>query len=218
MKRWTKQMGYRLDIYQRYGRGTLEYKGSMPLVDLRCTSHSQEELSIALRAFFRVGKLDGKSEKRFEEALHALDVDHPGCQVEWRKIFEEDREFNQGEFAECVRYQFLSEREELYDAIGVALYEECGEDTTCSCSQVEAALIVARPTLGEKAQKCAAALFQELGEDKLKISVALKYLSDRSLESSEEELHQGIQRKQQKSDKPGLVGGKVGRQTGARFY
>lgn len=165
-----------------------------------------------MRAFFRVGKLDGKSEKRFEEALHALDVDHPGSQVEWRKVFEEDREFNQGEFAECVRDQFLMEREELYDAIGVALYEECGDNTSCSCSQLATALIVARPTLGEKAKTHASALFQELGEERLKISVALKFLSDRSLESSEDEIHQSAQRKQ-KADKPGL-GGKATRQTG----
>lgn len=139
--------------------------------------------------------------------------------MEWRKVFEEDREFNQGEFAECVRDQFLIEREELYDSIGVALYEECGEDVTCTCSQLAAALIVARPTLDEKAQKCASALFRELGEEELKISVALKYLSERSLESNEEELHQNSERKQQKPDKLGFAGGKVGKQSGARdFY
>ena len=170
-------------------------------------------MTVALRAFFRVGKLDGKSEKRFEEALHALDVDQPVQQVEWRKVFEEDREFNQGEFAECIRDQFLIEREELYDAIGVALYEECGEDNYCSCKQLASALIVARPTLGEKATIYASNVFQETEEDKVKISTALKFLSERSLEANEEDPNQTIQRKQ-KPDKPGLAGGKPIKQGG----
>ena len=87
----------------------------------------KEELVVALRAFFKVGKLDGKSEEMFEEALAALETDQPGALVEWRKVFEEDREFNQGAFAECIREQFLTERKHLNDAVAVSLYVECGE-------------------------------------------------------------------------------------------
>lgn len=172
----------------------------------------QEELVIALRAFFRVGKLDGKSEKRFEEVLHALDLDQPGALVEWRKVFEEDREFNQGEFAECVRDQFLIERGEIYDGIGVALYEECGEDDCCTCEQLVAALASARPTLGEKSILFASALFQEREQEAVKITTALKFLSEMSLESDEENLHHSILRKQ-KTEKTSL-GGKSIKQAG----
>lgn len=143
--------------------------------------------------------------------MHALDLDQPGAQVEWRKVFEEDREFNQGEFAECIRDQFLIEREELYDAIGVALYEECGEDNSCSCQQLEYALYTARPSLGAKATYHAKALFETTEEEKLNISIALKFLSERSLELDEEDCQQSLQRKQ-KTDKPGL--GKTTKQAG----
>ena len=42
--------------------------------------------------------------------VQALDEDQEGDIVEYGKIFEEDREFNQGEFAECLRDQWLQVR------------------------------------------------------------------------------------------------------------
>ena len=39
--------------------------------------------------------------------VQALDEDQEGDILEYGKIFEEDREFNQGEFAECLRDQWL---------------------------------------------------------------------------------------------------------------
>ena len=39
--------------------------------------------------------------------VQALDEDQEGDIVEYGKIFEEDREFNQGDFAECLRDQWL---------------------------------------------------------------------------------------------------------------
>ena len=39
--------------------------------------------------------------------VQALDEDQEGDIVEYGKIFEEDREYNQGEFAECLRDQWL---------------------------------------------------------------------------------------------------------------
>ena len=42
--------------------------------------------------------------------VQALDEDQEGDVVEYGKIFEEDREFNQGEFAECLRDQWLQVR------------------------------------------------------------------------------------------------------------
>lgn len=39
-----------------------------------------------------------KTLARFDELMQCLDTDQPGPTVETKKIFEEDREFNQGEF------------------------------------------------------------------------------------------------------------------------
>jgi hypothetical protein len=82
-----------------------------------------------------VGATGGKSAARFDEALQALDQDQGGDAVEWRKIFEEDREYNQGEFAECVRDQFLQERIEFCAALEAAVYEESGNEEECTKEQ-----------------------------------------------------------------------------------
>ena len=67
----------------------------------------QAELRIALHAYFKVGHPGGKTMARFDQLMQGLEEDQPGSNIEWKKIFEEDREFNQGEFAETVRDQFL---------------------------------------------------------------------------------------------------------------
>lgn len=53
---------------------------------------------MALHAYFRVGLPGGKTLQRFDELMQALDEDQPGPSVQWATIFEEDREFNQGEW------------------------------------------------------------------------------------------------------------------------
>lgn len=58
----------------------------------------QEDLRVALHAYFRVGLPGGKTLQRFDELMQALDEDQPGPNVQWATIFEEDREFNQGEW------------------------------------------------------------------------------------------------------------------------
>jgi len=166
----------------------------------------KEELVVALRAFFKVGKLDGKSEEMFEEALAALETDQPGALVEWRKVFEEDREFNQGAFAECIREQFLTERKHLNDAVAVSLYVECGEaaasraadDTArdagnvqpavelyCTKDQFSKALMEALPLMrDEEAANHTATVFEgEPADDAGRIPVkrALKILGEGNL-------------------------------------
>ena len=44
----------------------------------------------------QVGQPSGKTVARFDELMQALDEDQEGDDVEWKKVFEEDREFNQG--------------------------------------------------------------------------------------------------------------------------
>ncbi len=156
----------------------------------------KEELIVALRAFFKVGKLDGKSEEMFEDALEALESDQPGTQVEWRKVFEEDREFNQGAFAECIREQFLTERKHLNDAVAVSLYVACGgtggqagdgvpdDDTRelcCTREQFAHALMDALPLLRhEEAAMHASKVFEDESDD-IPVKRALKVLSEGNL-------------------------------------
>jgi len=78
----------------------------------------------ALRAYFRVGAPGGKSASRFDALLQALDAAAPGgpaTRVAHASLFAEDREFNQGEFAEAVRDQALAERLEFFGEVERAL-------------------------------------------------------------------------------------------------
>ena len=56
----------------------------------------QEDVVVALRAYFRVGAPGSKTVARFEELLAALDADQPGGAIEWEALFLEDKEFSQG--------------------------------------------------------------------------------------------------------------------------
>ena len=104
---------------------------------------------MALKSFFRVDKCGGKCLKRFDEVLQALDGDEPGQNVEWKKLLEEDREFNQGSFAECIRDQYLKERMEFIDSLGIALYEETASEDRCTREQVKRAILTVNPEFSE---------------------------------------------------------------------
>lgn len=141
--------------------------GSMPKEDLRT----------ALSSFFRVGQPGGKTLARFDEVMQALDQDQSGPTVEWKKIFEEDREFNQGEFAECLRDQFLTERIEFFTALETALYEEAGDSEECTKSHVVRAVLMTDPECSEKAAAAAVGGVFFPGVDTLSIKVVIKKLS-----------------------------------------
>lgn len=81
-----------------------------------------------MRGFFEVGTPMGKSEARFEELMDALDEQFPGPQKPWKRLFEEDREFNQGPFAETMRDQYLAERLEKSAALEARLRSAVDED------------------------------------------------------------------------------------------
>lgn len=53
-------------------------------------------MQTALESYFRVGEAGGKTADRFDELMKSLQEDQPGDKVEHRKVFEEDRDFNQG--------------------------------------------------------------------------------------------------------------------------
>lgn len=137
----------------------------------------QEDFRIALSAFFRVGHPGGKSLERFDEAAQALDVDQPGTSVEWKKVFEEDREFNQGEFAETIRDQFLQERIEFFAELQTALYEESGNEEECKKDQVVRAILLIDPLCTEKDAASAASGAFGPGVDVLSVKVVMKKLS-----------------------------------------
>ncbi|EIE22924.1 hypothetical protein COCSUDRAFT_64043 [Coccomyxa subellipsoidea C-169] len=59
-------------------------------------SLTKAEVCSALEAFFAVGQPGGKTVNRFDELMQALDEDQDGPTVQLKKLFEEDREFNQG--------------------------------------------------------------------------------------------------------------------------
>jgi hypothetical protein len=137
----------------------------------------KEDLKIALTSFFRVGQPGGKALARFDEIMQALDEDQPGLTVEWKKVFEEDREFNQGEFAETLRDQFLQERIDFFGALETALYEEANNEEECTKAQIIRAIFNADPECTEKAAATAAAGVFGPGIESLSIKVVMKKLS-----------------------------------------
>jgi hypothetical protein len=137
----------------------------------------KEDLKIGLASFFRVGLPGGKGLPRFDEVMQALEEDQPGPTVEWKKIFEEDREFNQGEFAETLRDQFLQERIDFFAALEIALYEEANDGEECTKAQIIQAILNTDPECSEKAAGIAAAGVFAPGLESLSIKVVIKKLS-----------------------------------------
>ena len=83
----------------------------------------KDDLSRAIRTF-----LADKSEEMLDRPVGALDRDQPGAWVKYEKLFDEDREGNQGYFAEEIRDQFLLEREEFRKGLEKYLEEEALEE------------------------------------------------------------------------------------------
>ena len=105
-------------------------------------------LTQGLESYFKVGQKGGKSVERFQELLEALDKDQPDEEVVWKKLFEEDREYNQGEFAETVRDQYLEERLEYFKELESTLYDQTNFEENCTASQLENALCFVDPDIG----------------------------------------------------------------------
>ena len=60
---------------------------------------NKSDLRIALDTYFRVGQVGGKTLDHFDGLMQALDEDQTEEKFEHKKLFEEDREFNQGNIA-----------------------------------------------------------------------------------------------------------------------
>jgi len=77
------------------------------------TIPQKKMLTDFLRTFF-----PSKSEERMDELIEALDEQCPGeGGIEWSSLMEEDRQGDQGPFAECMRDQDLQERQEYLEDI-----------------------------------------------------------------------------------------------------
>lgn len=119
----------------------------------------KSDVRVALASFFKVGQADGKTPARFDELMKSLDEDQPGESVVWAKVFEEDREFNQGEFAEAIRDQALQERIEFLATLEAALIQEAGDGESCTQAQVARALMAMDSQLSYGAAAAMAASF-----------------------------------------------------------
>jgi hypothetical protein len=109
---------------------------------------AKSEFFAGLKSYFRVGHQGGKSHIRFEQLVAALEKDQPDEEsVEYKSLFEEDREYNQGEFAETVRDQMLEERIEYFKDLEEALYDQTNFEETCSPRALENALCKLDPEM-----------------------------------------------------------------------
>ncbi|KAG2494635.1 hypothetical protein HYH03_007153 [Edaphochlamys debaryana] len=79
---------------------------------------AKRDMRVALKGFF-----SSKKPTRIEEVLEALDTDCPADTVQYRRLFDDDGDLNQGIFAETIRTQLLAERLEQLQALDDALME-----------------------------------------------------------------------------------------------
>ena len=66
------------------------------------------DVAVALEAMFRVGEPGGKTRDRFDALMQALEADQDGPIIAYKSLFEEDREYNQGDFASRHNHKLLN--------------------------------------------------------------------------------------------------------------
>ncbi|KAK9789016.1 hypothetical protein WJX73_007749 [Symbiochloris irregularis] len=136
----------------------------------------KEDVMIALKNYFCMGQPGGKSLDRFDTLMSALDKDQPGTSIEHGKVFEEDREFNQGAFAECVREQWLQERLEYFSELEAVIYHEAMGQDECDRGQVITALMKVDANLIEKQALALVETAFMPGADKHTVKLVLRRL------------------------------------------
>lgn len=70
--------------------------------------------------------------------------------MQYGKLFEEDREYNQGDFAEAVREQAVTERAEYFVNLQMALSEISGYEAEATRAHIVAALQSLDPDISER--------------------------------------------------------------------
>lgn len=83
----------------------------------------KDELVVALQGFF-----PDKNEERMAALKRSIDEDVEGDIVEYKVLFEEDREYNQGAFAEEVKDQQLQERVDYLNTLENNMWQQVDED------------------------------------------------------------------------------------------
>ena len=66
------------------------------------------DVVLALEGMFKVGEPGGKTRERFDALIQALDADEAGPMLNYKTVFEEDREYNQG----MIVYSVLTIRQQ----------------------------------------------------------------------------------------------------------
>ena len=95
------------------------------------------DATLILRELFRVGHPLGKSADNFEEMIDALHAETPASGiVRVDELFVEDKDFNQGRFAECVRDQYMEESVAFYSSVQDRLGECADEHGLVTQAQV----------------------------------------------------------------------------------
>eukprot|EP00163_Fabomonas_tropica_P003924 TRINITY_DN13481_c0_g2_i1.p1 TRINITY_DN13481_c0_g2~~TRINITY_DN13481_c0_g2_i1.p1 ORF type:complete len:847 (-),score=198.89 TRINITY_DN13481_c0_g2_i1:23-2563(-) len=99
-----------------------------------CQDRSNVQGVLAKTDFFELLKkmFPAKNDVELLELKRALHRDQPGKMVKYEALFEEDAEFNQGDFAETLRGQHLHEIEELCGEIedGIHAVDQTGGKVT----------------------------------------------------------------------------------------
>lgn len=155
------------DLFEALDKGGSNGSGLIP----------KHDVHVALASYFKVGLSSGKTVQRFRQLIDSLDKDQPGESVDWKKVFEEDREFNQGEFAECIRDQFLDERTEFFASLEESLAEEARYEDTCNQQQLAKALMNCDRDLSQEVALTLASTIFSRSDELLSITLVVKRLS-----------------------------------------
>jgi len=105
------------DFYHQQMKLCEDFEDQLAKLYTNGTIPAKKNLIEFLRTFF-----PSKSEERFDELIESLDEQCPGDgAIQWASLLEEDRQGDQGPFAEAMRDQDLQERQEYFEDIEEAL-------------------------------------------------------------------------------------------------
>jgi hypothetical protein len=87
-----------------------------------------------------------KTEENFRRLIVCLNKDFPGLYVDFVQLFEEDEDYNQREFVEEIRHQFVVEREELIEELEESVIEhDANNDGSITLTEIHSAIMHVDP-------------------------------------------------------------------------
>ncbi|CAL8464737.1 g4272 [Coccomyxa elongata] len=132
---------------------------------------TKAEVRSALDAFFAVGQPGSKTLNRFDELMQALDEDQDGPTVVLKKLFEEDREFNQGELKQPAPMQH-----EHFAELEQRLLDETRQQPECTRDNLAAAIMKMNPNLSEQQAQAQASGVFDLGVEQNTVALTMQRL------------------------------------------